>query len=779
MTKRFTTGVAQIEPRFLLWQKVRLPLAAAVIIVLLIVSALLIRSFLTARGIATDLERAEELAAADTFSSHREAQQLLQELNEEHPDHGEIGAQRAWQEVLVYLRFGATDEQVTRTAALLRELNIEPNTALGEATLAGLALLQGEDSAALEQIGEEPETREGQFVRAMILASRGEVDTAIRLHDQARQGQPTFIPALGEMIRLLRQRGRFTEARAALSVITRISPDHEGAAVQSALLSMDSNALDREALTKMTGPLSEKISALSIDESHPRMLAYKNFAEGRLDLLRGEVEPARRALEAAARELGKSQAVATWLAVAHHRAGDHQKALDALASFPDEPATDPSLLKTRFDILLDLQRTEAARAPLDILNKIEGFDASMVRARMEYAEGDYQRALEPLREAMSKNHGDAALLLADSFIQVGKIGSAQRTLREAKLAGGLKLCAAGFLANLDGETKRARGLFFKASQQGERCGSVFAGKLLLGAGIAAEQQPFLSKALEEREDVRDRVLLGRMRFRTEGAAKARSELDRVRELRPEAAVVLRELALAYEELNALDVAQEVADTAVSQTKGNPLVVAAAAQVARERGEARDALARVEKGLESHSKSTYLRLEKAAALDATGRLAEAEEAADEAITDGPLFAEATCLRAWILMRRGSREDAQVDLMRALTPARRAEGVGGEAAVRSCLVELHVKRGPSAKSRAKTQLYFLKRLPHYSARLEYLSGMVARSENKISDATSHFNKALELDPAHRESWRELAKLRPLTPEQRARFEKLFPGQTASDR
>lgn len=775
MSKRFTTGMAQIEPRFILWRKIRIPLFVAIILILLAISGVLLRAFLISRGIRNELEEATELSATDTFEAHQEALEILEQMRVEHPGNERVMDRYAWQRVLMLLRFGVTEQRLQAARDAVDLAWAPSDSTLMAAARAGLALAEGEHQRALELIADEPETREVLFVRGLTQAGQEELDSALGLLDQARQGSPPFVPALSELALMLRERGRYVEARAALEVITKASPRHDDALVQGVLLELDSKADSPAELSKLLDPLSETIAGIDVDESRPRVWAYKSFAEGRLALLRGEVEAAKQVLGQAQQELTSSQPVATWLAVARRRAGEHEKALTALERFPDAPGTDRSLIKTRLDLLLDLHRTDDARAPLEVLTKLGPEEGAIIRARLLVADAEREKAIPLLSKIVEAGHPEAGLTLAEIQLDLGRAQRAQKTLAALSDDPRVGLCAKGIDAHIEGKTIRARELLQKAADQGERCGPIFAGRLLMDAGIHQGQAPHLAKALERREDLRDRVLLGRMLLRTKGAAAARQQLDEVRSLRPQGAAVLRELVLAYRELQELDRAQEVAAEALELSESHPIVVAAAAEIARERGEGERAEELVDEAFEQHPDSQHLKIQRAANLYERERYANAAEVIEEALDQGALLPDAICLRSHIQIRRGEREDAQVFIMRSLSAAREHSGVPAEAAIRACLVSLHLRRGPSAFGRAKTAHFYLTRMPNKSAEISFLSGWIAERDSRISNALDAYGEALLLDPAHRETWSHLARISRLSDEQEARFQKVFPGQT----
>lgn len=771
MTKRYTTGMAQIEPRFILWRKVRFPLAVGIVAILLIISGLLLRSFLVARGIRNDLVEATELAAADTVQSHNEAAALLDGLRDDYPDHEEVRIRYAWQQVLLALRFGSSEARLASAQQALSRTSGLESTPLLVAATAGMALAQGNVDDALQVVGEEPGCREGLYVRAIASANQGQTDRAVALLDQARQGVPTFVPALSEMVLLLRQRGRFEEAESALNVLRQISPQHEDASIQSVLLSLDRYA-DSAELAKLVPTLAKSLGGLSVDEDHPRTLAFKNFAAGRIALLQGKVGDAEPALTEAAKILKTDQSVATWLAIARHRAGHHDAALKALSAFPDAASTNRTLLETRLDILLDLHRTVDAQKTFKVLSQSGAANIALSQGRLLFSEGEFGGAVAPLRSALKSGSHEAGLALAEALVFIGKAEQARVVLRGIKGSTPESACAKGYLAFIDAKTKQANVEFLNASKAGGRCGAFLAGRLLASSGGSQGQVAPLVKALAEREDLRDRVSLARLKFRLEGHAAALAELEKVRSLRPQGALVQSELALAYHELDLDGEARTVAKEGAKASKGHPLIVAVAAKLARLGGKVAEADRLLREGLKARPKSLELRIERAELLSRRNRFADAESAAEDALNPGAHYGQAACLRAEIQLRRGERETAQVDLNRAIMPARRHSGASVEVAIRKCLVDFHLRRGPAALGRAKTAFFFLGQVPFQDAGIEYLAGQIAERENRPNEATERYKAGLELDPSHRETWNRLRKLGSLTAEDQQRFKKIWP-------
>ena len=774
MKRSISVGQAQVEPTYKLWQKVRFPLAAAIVIVVLVVTAVVIGAIYVSRSIRVELARATDLAASDTIDSHQQAAELLERLRTENPDHEAILTRRAWQKVLVGLRYGSSPEQRQAAARALETVPDGADSPLFTATKAGLALLEGRPEEALELSSTDASDSEGLFILGLARARQGDVEPALTALDQARSGSPPFLPALAELAVLLRERGRHVEAASALKVLRQASPEHRGALVESVLLDLDRFDGQQEKLLGLAGALGKKLDDAGIGAEQPRTLAYKRSGAGRIALLTERNDEAVVELTAAAEYFPKNQSLATRLAVAHRRNNDHERGLKALESFPNESSTDLRLLQTRLDLLMDLQRTTDAVDTLAALTKAEVKGMALLEGRRLLAQGEAAAAIEPLQHAIEEGDDEAALDLAEAYVAEGQTPKARRVLRRLRGDGPLPLCAGGFQAYLDGFTKRAAARLAGASKIGGRCGAVLAGRYLLGTGGAEDQQARLQEMLNSREDLRDRVALGRILFRTKGLTAARAELDRVRERSPQAAALWHELTLAYEELGLTVLASEVATEGLEETDGHPLLVSVAARLAREAGELDTAEQILSSGLEAHPDDRRILLEQASLLFARHRLPPAREVVVKIALPGPTFADAICLQSEIKRALGESQEAHIDLVRSASKATASTGALAEAEIRACQVHIHLRRGAASLGRAKTSLYFLQQLPVRWAEIPYLEGRIAEQENRLGHAENHYRRALKMDPAHRASWQALAKLGRLTEGDAAGFELRWPGQ-----
>jgi tetratricopeptide (TPR) repeat protein len=779
MTNGETSPILQVTSSFQRWRRIRPFVFGGVAVLVVATAAFLVHSAVVARRIRSDLSRAAELSSTDTIDAQAEALDLLERLWQRHPGHEGVRARYAWQHVLMALRLGPAEPHVEAARRALGEAAGASEPALMAAARAGV-LLVGGDAAGAEALAratrqQAPTCRECTFIHALAVAALGHGAEAVPILDQARQGRPPFLPALASLAELLQSLGRYSEAEAALHLVLQAAPGHQGAKAQAVLLRLDQAAADPEAGAKLVAPLRAELAGVSIDDAYPRQVVFKHYAGGRLSLLEGDLASAIDSLSKAAKARSDDQTLATWLAIAERKAGRHLDAIEALSAFPDAPSSDLGLLTTRAEILLDLHRTTDAAASIAVLVQRNVKVAPLLEGRRLLAAGEPDEALVPLKAALAQGYVEAALAIAEAQLLRGRANEANDLLREVTAPAVQQGCVDGMRDFLQGRTAEARRELAKAASAGSRCGNALAGLLLLGTGQDREQVDGLVKALAEREDLRDRVALGRTRFRVEGVEKARVELDRVRAAEPQGAVVLEELALAYEELGLREVAREVATEGVARTKGHPLLISAAADLARKAGRLDDAEAVVADGLKARPKSGQLLLERAANLFARRQYTEAEELVSQVIAPGPTFATAACLRARVQERRGNQRDAQQDLARAASRAVTRSGAAEEAKTRACIVEHFMRLGRPSYGKARANLFLLRQLaPGFTwAEIPALAGQLAALEGEREDAAQSYRRALALDAANRRSWAGLAELDALTAEDREIFGRMWPG------
>lgn len=749
-------------------------ISIVVAVVTLIVLLLSIRSCVISRGIRRDLARATELVALDTVEGHREALQIVDRLVEDYPEHSEVRARGAWHHLLYAMRVGPDEPHLTTARQLVEAAGDEAHPLLSSAR-AGLLIVDGDAEqaeavtrAALEQA---TSCRECGYVRGEALRALGETNDAALQLDRARQGVPPFLPALAALAEVLRERGRHDEARTALVALAEAAPGHRDAAVQAILNEIE--AADGSVAPEALGPLEAQLAAVKIDEAHTLRAAHRHYAAGRLELLKGDPASAVTSLTAAAKLRPRDQDVATWQARAFRRADEPTKALASLAPFPDEPGTEIELLRLRAEILLDLHRTVSAEPTIAALGARKASGAAQLEGVRLLRGGEPAAAVEKLDTARLKGQRRAALDLAEAQLLVGRADGARKVLGQVDGDDPIALCAEGFSQIIRGSTRRGRPKLLAATKAGDRCGASLAGRYLVGTGEDEALAKGLAAALEQREDLRDRVAFGRLKLRVTDAEAARRQLDRVRALEPEGALVLVDLVKAYQELGQKEVAVAVAREGMERSKNHPRLVALVARFAREADDLAQARKLVNGALESHPRSTPLQIENAANLLERRRWHRAQETAEEAMHNGPFYSEAACLWATIRTRRGSRRDAQLDLVRSLLRATSDSGFIETAEARVCLAENYGGRTRSI-AKARTQLGIIRRRGLEWAEVYYLLGALAARKGRDGRAERNLRRALELDIAHRGAWAELADLGELNEEDLERFQRLWPGQ-----
>jgi len=400
--------------------------------------------------------------------------------------------------------------------------------------------------------------------------------------------------------------------------------------------------------------------------------------------------------------------------------------------------------------------------------------ASGLEGRRLLLAGESGKAVTPLTNALAEGDASALLPLAEAYQVLGKARDARKLLEEARVEEPLKSCALGLGLYVRGSMEKAAGAVDEAAKAGGRCGGSLAGQLLVGTGSDEHLLEVVQAALAEREDLRDRVALGRVRFRVEGAEKALAELDRVRQLAPQGAVVLAELLDAYAETAAGEPAIAAAREVVEKSGGNPRVVAAAARLAREAGQLDVAEQILAEPLKRAPASLPLTIEQGAVYLAQRRYVQAEKLVGPAVVAGLHYADGACLYAKIQERRGFMRDAQIELNKSLAQSAPGTGAVKAAPAQTCLVELYIRHGIASLGKAQAKLNELRRAGVVSAELPSLAGSIAERQREPEDAEKQYRKALALDVAHRRSWDALAALDVLTPADLEVFHRLWPGQ-----
>lgn len=779
MTERPSIPIAQIDPRFERWRRIRIPIYGGIALIVIIVAGLLVHSCMVARNISSELDRAEELASLDTIEAHVEALRIVESLHSDHPNHEAILERYAWQRLLYALRVGPAEPHIQEAQKAVDALGPSVRDPLVVSTRAGLLLVNGEapgaETLSREALEVAPTCRECGFVYALTLDALDRSAEAVPVLDRSRQGIPPFIPALAAETQMLREQGRFDEAQNALVVLSKIGSGHRGAVVEGVLLALDrASAASPTAGRELVPQLEKHLSAVTVEDTYQRRAAFKHYAEGRILLLKGDSAGAARELGAAAKILTKDQRLAMWQARALRKAGRHLEAVKTLEPFPNTPDTDTDVLVVRAEVLMDLYRTEDVAPTIAVLARMKVKGASLLEGRRLYWSGQPTKAIKHLNAALREGHEEAALDLIEARIELGQAREVRTLVNKSTFSEPVKSCAAGMIQYLRGSYRKVRSELRDAAKSGGRCGTSLEGRLLVGTGESKALVKGLSSALAVREDLRDRVALGRAMFRTEGAVAARQELDRVRKLAPQSVNVWGELTLAYEELGLLDEAFEVAVEGMKRTKGNPRLLALAVHLKRRAGQLDEAKRLVKEGLKAQAREEALLIELAAINLEQRRYVVADTAISEAVKNGPYFSEAACLRAKIQERRGFARDAQIELSKAIAQAVTRVGVVETADAKACLAEHYIRRGTPSLAKARANVNFLRRRGLIWPEIPYLSGVIAERQRETDNAVRNYREALEIDVAHRKSWQRLARLKRLTDDDRATFERLWPGQ-----
>ena len=96
------------------------------------------------------------------------------------------------------------------------------------------------------------------------------------------------------------------------------------------------------------------------------------------------------------------------------------------------------------------------------------------------------------------------------------------------------------------------------------------------------------------------------------------------------------------------------------------------------------------------------------------------------------------------------------------------------MRYALEHSYILRGRASYNKARANLGIMRRQGLLRADVPYIAGILADRQNKRDRAAGQYRRALELDAAHRPSWDQLIHHKALDPDERALFQKLWPGE-----
>ena len=779
-----TSPVLEMPPSRRLWQKVKWPLVALILLSVLITVGVMTYGALLDRMILQRIEEAARFSAQDTVDSHETSLFLLDELHQDYPRDARISVAWAWERILVEARLGGLPRWTKGVAPVSKEeLSKVLDQASGKAdpiqektARAGLLLLRNRPDEALTLV--EGAIQEAAspgslllFVKGLAERDLGRIPEATKTLKAISEQDPRYLPALSSLLRLHLEQGENAEAAAVTREILKVSPAHH-----EALLASITEDLERQSRSV---PEPAKVDAIFgrsdqiLKTSPPFLLAFARYVQGRLFLARGETGQAVASFKAAWEAAPGRLLESYWYARGLSLLGRFQESLKVLDAFSDGRAPGRTLV-LRLSCELALHRIDAATATLDRLAR-----AGTTRVP-ENLSGLYDLRSGRIEEAagrVERMGGEApdADLLAEIALGLSRIGEARRArslLKKSLSNESIKKvrCIRGLSAWFENDVAKAFNLFEEGASD-EVCSA--RALIRLGIGIIPiSRLEKLAAVWDDRAvDLSFRLIRAQVLLRTHGLKRAMESLNAIKETRPDAPPLLVDLAAAFLDMNDAETAARIAATVKSTDDWGARARAVQIGYFLDRNQTEEASRYFDDARKNHPVSSALLAMEAKVKLAQNDFTAAAAAAGEALKHpSDLLAETLAAGSIALNNQSRRAEADTLLREGVQVALEAVGPEEKLDVGIAVVRLNLRRGGKFISRCAEAVVKMEGEVPASAVLFYYHGITLERQN--ADGTRWFQKALEVDPGYAEPYSRLFYLGRLGADQKEDFERIFP-------
>lgn len=721
------------------------------------------------------LARALERARSDSVAANLESLEALEALSREVPDRPDVRDALAERTALFALRFDPSGPVRERTASLAATAGDTPGLIAARAVD---ALLRG-DAARAEALlapGLSSSTRTPAlaYVRARARLATAQPDAAIQDLLWAESVVPEWPAPLALRVEAERLAGRLVDARETLA-------DLRGHAAKSTELPVVATLVELDAV--LLAPTNEALLAgdrrveevLAVLDSRARSPAARlRLAAARIALARGEAASALETLRALRGVLPDSPELVRVLAQAQSAAGDPEAALQTLAG---SPAADLEATWTRAQVLLQLERPEAARRALEGLGAATTPDrAKLVEGLASFQSFDAARAVGELGQLDLASAGgllrdEAALAWIEAQAETTTWDQVRTAVQKLGTHAARPCARAVLLAMFANERGAREGLTTATGAAPATCVARLQGRLALASGDAEAAVVHLRRAAAggRPSDVID---LARATWRHQGANAAREVAQRALALAPTGPRALYPLV----ELLASLGAQSELPRAVSLAADPSTRAALLARGLRLSGDAAGAQA----ALAAAGDAPLVQLERAQLALERGDAAGAVTAAEAARAAPPAMAgEALSVRIRALVAAG--RDAQADAVLKTELTQRMNRGNRQAVFRLRLLRaaIAIDRGDPASLRvAAADIDFTRlTLTIGSADPIVLAAALSAKQGQRSEAVRLYHQALAHDPTRRDAFTALDALGEAGEVDRALFARSWPEAAAA--
>ncbi|MBI2895967.1 MAG: tetratricopeptide repeat protein [Deltaproteobacteria bacterium] len=752
--------VLEVLPSVRRWERIRIPLAAAVIAVLLVAVAILVVRAIRQSQLEDDLAAARSALAEGTTASWARFDALLAEHEGLGSDERRVVALAALGTAMRSLLLGAPDPATARAAAarVAQEREEAATAAQAWAELLGDAPRTARLTDAARAF---PASGPIRHAHALALARGGMIREALAEVGAARQAEPAYLAAAATQAELYRRAGQVDAARQSLLPLGAAQHPERGPVEAACIL--DAAEASGSAAPDVTALLTSAIATKA-----PRLVGRAKLAMGRQKLLSGDASAAVALLTEAVRLDPEDAESATQLARALLASGDAPGAVAAVDALGDG-APGAALLERALALTL-LHRTRDAERTLGRIAQADlpAARGAGLRALLAWQKVDVGSAESAAAQAAAAGSTDALVLRAEILLEQGKRNPAVKSLAASRSG-----CARGFGLWIRGDWEEAASTLEAARADEGPCVSRVVGRTGLGLRPVAQLVTELERSLSRWPDAEDRILLGRLRARAgeDGAA----EIARVMDAGAESLRALTLAAEAYAEMGKTAQAVAVVQKTKTLYPDDALPLATEIRVVRAGGDDGAAMRLSEAAVAAHPDQLDVVRERSITLVEAGRIAESERVSDVRFRPGRHFIEFARARIRAVEAAEGFRKADQQMVQALRFAMTFLPYSEEVRTRSLVALLHARRGGRRElDTAEAFLRPLVRRDTRSADFNLALAAIDRGYERVVQLGAHLRRALALDPMLPEAYEWLARADALEDEQRAQFERLYPGR-----
>ncbi|MDJ0766149.1 MAG: hypothetical protein QNJ97_24415 [Myxococcota bacterium] len=753
-----------------IWRRVRWPLLAFSITVILATVGLITRDLLVARGVARTIEEAHRAQAIGTIPQIQSAGHTLHELAQAHPNQPNAQVSWAWHAALEAVLLGPAHQRAKQAQTALALASGEESS-VAWAARALLAYIQGNLDNALKLSNEKqtvyPNEPRLALVHILALTDAGKIEQAQASFDAARKKFPTYLPLLIAHMVGTFEAGHRQRAAELAKQLTAVSPAHVYSTLVAIALSLPKwHASPPDAGRVAT--MAADIDALTriIEKAPPKLMKLGYFLIGRVELLLERPQRAIIAFDNIVDEVLKPEVLA-WKAVALQQGQSPLAALKWLDAHPD--ITSAEILDIRAQCLLAYHRTREAEKTLDALTATQKYRVRTKKMRWILAirSGDTQTALANLPQRIDAADQWVAVELYHALKAAGDADGISRLV--TALSPELLSCGEA----MDAWHKNDPSSAFKALKKEETEPASCIDALAIGLLRGRKKPADLKTAAAHVEsaagsNLRLEIDAAMVSWWIAGIDAAATRLNNIWKLDPDGSPILCALGSAYLELDMPEKALEVLE-GVTDPTAIALQILAALKAKKE-GLLPELLEQASQ-MTQHPATAYAALLTKANTENVPDIPE--KIAPLLENAGPWTSELAALSAQAMSLRGDRADADRLLYQLSKKVTKAGGLDESWQTTLEQIRLNVRRGGRSLYRALFLITMLREEGVDGPDILYNYAIANLEDGNERLGLKYLKGALALNPAFQSAYAKLAAMDRLEDDLVAAMARARPG------